>query len=74
MGIFAWKAELSARGCELEKIALLAAEVNAELEGMLVPDPGDRIRNLINVLEGVFGCPERVPERGEAGNINKGQS
>ena len=74
MSIFAWKAELSARGCELEKIALLAPEVNAELKGMFVADPGYRIRNLIDVLEGVFGCPEGVPERGEAGNINKGQS
>src|SRR5207245_9176520 len=74
LGISAGKTELSARRRKLKKVPLLPAEINAELERMLVPDPGHSVRHLKNVFESMFGRPERVAERSKAGDIDKRQS
>ena len=73
-GIPTWKAELSARGGQLKEVPLLAAEVNAEFERVLVTHPGDGVCDLVNVFNGVFGRPQRITHRSEAGDINKRQS
>ena len=74
VGVHAAEVEKSARRCDLVEIALLPAEVDAEFQRVPSPDPGECVRNLINVFKGVFGQEQRIAQRGEAGDINIGQS
>ena len=73
-GVPPWEAELSTRRSQLKEVPLLATEVNAELEGVLVTDPCDGVCNLINVFNGVLRRPQRITHGGEAGDILKRQS
>ena len=41
---------------------------------MLVTYPGDRVRDLKNIFNSVFGRPERIAHGSEAGDINESQS
>jgi hypothetical protein len=54
------KVEVSARARELKEVALLAPEINAELERMLAFNPGRRVSYLVDVFEDVLRQPLRI--------------
>ena len=56
------------------EVALLTAEVDAKFQRVPAPDPGEGIRNLINVFKGVFGEELRIAQRSESGDIDIGQA
>ena len=74
VGVDAAEVEESARRGDLIEVALLTPEVDTEFQRVPSPDPGERVRNLKDVFESVFGEVHRIAQRCEASDIDIGQA